>query len=172
MDTPSSERLDYVMVSSRSASSLQALARDDHVRRYLLDGVLVPDGWAEAEVRRADELRRRTGLGLYLVRERGEGRASPAIGFCGFRVFDEHGPEPELLYAFLEPFTGRGYATEAARACVALARALERRRVVAAVDEVNTASTRVLDKVGFRRTTKGAGAFGPVAFFELDLRRS
>lgn len=47
---------------------------------------------------------------------------------------------------------GRGYATEAARAVLDLARTLGHRRVVASHYIDNAASGRVLEKVGFRRT--------------------
>ena len=59
---------------------------------------------------------------------------------CGFRVFEDLGPEPQLLYAFLEEATGRGYATEAARWLVARAEGLGRAEVLAAVDAPNAAS--------------------------------
>ena len=63
------------------------------------------------------------------------------VGFCGFWVFESLGPEPQLLYAFTEPNTGRGYATEAGRALVAAARAQGMTRIVSAVDAPNTTET-------------------------------
>ena len=39
-------------------------------------------------------------------------RTCEPVGFIGYHVFEDLGPEPQLLYAFLERVTGRGFATE------------------------------------------------------------
>jgi ribosomal-protein-alanine N-acetyltransferase len=73
------------------------------------------------------------------------------IGACGFNLF-EGGPRLELVYHFARLFWGQGYATEAARACLHYAfERLEAPQVVASVDKNNTASRRVLEKIGFVR---------------------
>src|SRR5690606_11817930 len=110
------------------------------------------------EVDASDALFARLGVGIWLVSE----PAAPdiAIGFAGFRVFAETGPEPQLLYALLPAFTGRGYATEIARALIAYAfdvAGLD--RVLSAADAPNVASIRVLEKVGLRRAGTAPGAF-------------
>ena len=71
------------------------------------------------------------------------------IGSCG--LAPEEG-EPELGYWIAREHWGRGYAPEAARAVLRLARALGHRRVVAGHFIDNPASGRVLAKVGFRAT--------------------
>ena len=58
-------------------------------------------------------------LGLWLV---DEASGDDAIGFCGYWTFAELGPDLQLLYAFTKRHTGRGYATEAATALIAVAR--------------------------------------------------
>jgi RimJ/RimL family protein N-acetyltransferase len=58
--------------------------------------------------------------------------------------------EVELGYWFGRDHWGRGYASEAARAVLGLARALGHRRIVAGHFVDNPASGRVLIKVGFR----------------------
>lgn len=89
-------------------------------------------------------------------------RGRMAIGTMGFRVPDPkmwavaHEQERsvmELGYGLLPQFWNQGYATEMGRAAVAWAFA-ERgvSLVVAACAWDNVASTRVLEKVGFRRT--------------------
>ena len=85
---------------------------------------------------------------------------------CGFRVFDALGDEPQLLYALPEQHTGKGFATEVARALVEYARrAAGFAEVSAAVDQPNRASIRVLEKVGFRRGGEAPGAFGRTLLF-------
>ena len=60
------------------------------------------------------------------------------------------GDEVELGYWFGREHWGRGYATEAARAVLRLARTLGHRRIVAKHFTDNPASGRVLAKLGFR----------------------
>jgi RimJ/RimL family protein N-acetyltransferase len=79
------------------------------------------------------------------------GRGTPRlIGGCGLvRGVDER---LELGYWIARPYWGLGFATEAARAVLAMARATRRRDVIAAHFVDNPASGRVLRKLGFRET--------------------
>lgn len=87
------------------------------------------------------------GFGMWVVTAKGEGE--PA-GLCGL-VRRDVLPHADLGYAFLERCWGRGYAQEAAAAVLAHARdALGHATVAAIVNLDNTASRRVLEKVGFR----------------------
>jgi RimJ/RimL family protein N-acetyltransferase len=71
------------------------------------------------------------------------------IGDCGLQYLDG-GPDIELGFHLAPAHWGRGYATEAARACLAWALAERAERVVAIVDPVNQRSVRVLDKIGMK----------------------
>lgn len=72
------------------------------------------------------------------------------VGCCGFHPFED-GPALELAYHFIPSFWGRGYATEAAGACVKYAfEKLNRVKVVAFTHPNNAASARVLEKIGMR----------------------
>lgn len=77
------------------------------------------------------------------------------IGYCGL-IDSERGSEgePELAYELLRRVWGRGYATEASLAVLNWARRSGYRRLWATVREWNTASRRVLDKVGFTETER------------------
>lgn len=77
--------------------------------------------------------------------------AGPArlIGCIGLGEVDG---EIELGYWFARDFWGRGYATEAARAVLSLARTLGHRKLVAGHFVDNPASGRVLRKAGFKPT--------------------
>lgn len=61
----------------------------------------------------------------------------------------QSGDETELGYWIGQRHWGQGYATEAARALLAVARALGHRRVIATPFADNAASARVLAKAGF-----------------------
>jgi RimJ/RimL family protein N-acetyltransferase len=72
------------------------------------------------------------------------------VGYCGL-IDGDAGTEdePELAFELLRRTWGRGYATEAARAVLGWARESGCARVRATVRDWNTASRRVLAKVGF-----------------------
>ena len=73
------------------------------------------------------------------------------VGDCSLH-FDTDFQDWELSYGFRRDRWGRGYATEAARACVRHAfEQLGIARIVADVDPANAASRRVLAKCGFER---------------------
>ncbi|MEU6846341.1 GNAT family N-acetyltransferase [Streptomyces sp. NPDC046716] len=77
------------------------------------------------------------------------------IGYCGL-VDSERGSagEPELAFELLRRVWRQGYATEASLAVLDWARASGYERVWATVWDWNTASRRVLAKVGFTETER------------------
>ena len=80
------------------------------------------------------------------------------------------GPELELAYHLARPFWGQGYATEAARACLAYARdVLMATRITAGVHPDNPGSRRVLEKMGFHRV--GPDPEGPFELWAWPLDR-
>lgn len=161
-----SDRLTYHRLTSAATADFHTLVRDEHVRQYLMDGEIFPRGWSEERLRESDDLFRRRGVGLWLVRARESGEL---VGFCGFLQQPSSAAEPQLVYAMFERFTNRGYATEMARASIAEARRHAGFETIhAGVDEVNARSVRVLEKLGFRVTATRAGHFGNV--LELTLK--
>jgi RimJ/RimL family protein N-acetyltransferase len=87
------------------------------------------------------------GMGMFGVRERG--RTSP-VGWGGLQPLAETG-EIEVGYAFAKPAWGRGFATETATAVVRWGfEELGLERIVAVAYADNTASRRVMDKLGMR----------------------
>ncbi len=165
---PTSPRLRYQVLTEGSLDRFHELVIDPHIKRYLMDGETFDRDWCRDAIAHSDTIFRDRGVGLWLVYEAGAEAASAGpIGFCGFFIFAELGPEPQLLYALREPLTGRGYATEIARTMVAYAREhSDIDPIVAGVDEPNTASLRVLEKVGFTPTGALPGPFGQTLMFE------
>ena len=161
-----SERLEYRPVTAATLDDFLRLVQDDHVRRYLMDGELLPREWSEQRLRDSTDLFERCGVGLWLAHQRETGEV---VGFCGFLDIPSMHPRPELVYALFERYTGQGYATEMARASIAEARRHSSfNTIVASVDEANVASVRVLEKLGFRRTSRHPGAFGDVLVLVLE----
>jgi len=98
---------------------------------------------------------------------------SELIGCTGFAPGDAG---VELGYWIARPYWGQGYATEAARAALSLARTLGHRRVVASHFEDNPGSGRVLAKLGFRpsggrvrRFSLARGEAVPAVTYQLEL---
>jgi RimJ/RimL family protein N-acetyltransferase len=88
--------------------------------------------------------------GILTVERKG---ATDVIGYCGL-VFHGNGSpdEPELAYELLRAAHGHGYATEAGQAVVNWVGEEGYRRLWAGVRDWNSASRRVLEKLGFRET--------------------
>ena len=108
---------------------------------------------------------------LILAHEGGRPRLVGGIG-----IHPVEGGARELGYWLTPSAWGRGYATEAGHAVVAIARhALRLKRLVSGHFADNPASGRVLRKLGFRpagralRYSAGRGAEVPCDLFELDL---
>jgi ribosomal-protein-alanine N-acetyltransferase len=86
------------------------------------------------------------GFGVWAVIEKMSGKM---VGTCGLGYFDGR-PELGLGYWFDPDYWGRGYATEAARACVAYAfNQLNAPELASMTHPDNKASQRVLEKAGF-----------------------
>jgi RimJ/RimL family protein N-acetyltransferase len=131
-----------------------------------MDGQVFSREWSKDRIRDSLRLFERRGVGLWLARARDTGEL---VGFCGFLEIPSMHPDPQLMYAMFERFTGQGYATEMARASIAEARRHAGfESIFAAVDEPNVKSIRVLEKLGFRRTGTSAGHFGSVAELVLE----
>ncbi|NPD04450.1 GNAT family N-acetyltransferase [Nocardioides sp. zg-1308] len=97
---------------------------------------------------------------------------SEVIGYCGlFTVDGRPSDEPELAFELLRSVHGHGLATEAARAVVEWAEQAGLPRLWADVWDWNTASRRVLDKLGFRETGAAtAGEHGVSLTTVLELQ--
>src|SRR5262245_58837588 len=161
-----SERLNYRRLSAEHIDDFHSLVQDDHVRRYLMDGQLFPREWSEERVGDSIALFERRGVGLWLAYEHKSGELA---GFCGFLEMPAVDPEPQLVYALFERFTGIGYATEMAAASIAEARRHPGfSTIVAGVDEINVASLHVLEKLGFRRSATHPGSFGTTLLLLLE----
>ena len=91
-------------------------------------------------------------IGLLAVERKAAG---DVIGYCGL-VDSGRGPdgEPELAFELLRRVWRQGYATEASLAVLDWARSSGYERVWATVWEWNTASRRLLAKLGFTETDR------------------
>lgn len=162
--TVHTERLRLRPLTAQDEDRLYRLFRDEHVRRYMLDGALVDRAWVAGEVDASLRRFASGDLGLFTASLR---ITDELVGIVGFRP-DHDPPVTELVYALLPAFCGLGLATEMARAVADVA--FHRhgwQEVRAAVDEPNGASIRVLGRLGFVAVGESPGAFGPMIHFTL-----
>jgi len=89
---------------------------------------------------------REKGLSVYAVVEKDSGKV---IGAAGFNVTDTL-EKVELLYHFSKSAWGKGYATEAALACLNVAKGNNKVNIIyASADPNNANSIKILEKIGF-----------------------
>ena len=107
---------------------------------------------------------------LMMLRTNGAPRL---IGACGIGNLDG---EPELGYWIGRPYWGLGFATEASRAVVEIAKTIGHKKLVASHFTDNPASGKVLRKLGFQNTGKtalrhsnGRGIATTCALYERSL---
>ncbi|WP_133365475.1 GNAT family N-acetyltransferase [Qipengyuania sediminis] len=121
---------------------LDAIADEEIVRNLARVPWPYDEAAARSFVARSQDAR----LPHFLVVESASGRV---IGSAGL---GEHEGEPELGYWLARGAWGRGYAAEAARGVVEVAKLLGHRRLVAGHFADNPRSAMVLRKAGFRPT--------------------
>jgi len=119
---------------------------DEEVMRHVCIGVLDRERTAVLleDYRRAQE---QHGFSTWAVVEKESGAV---VGDAGFGLYAPTG-EPELGFTLAAAVWGRGYALEAARACIAAAFAhLPHRRLVAKVEPENERSLKVAERLGMQ----------------------
>jgi RimJ/RimL family protein N-acetyltransferase len=89
-------------------------------------------------------------LGLFAVEVKND---ADVVGYCGL-IDSGRASEPELAFELLRRVWGQGYATEASCAVLDWARSSGHERLWATVWDWNTASRRVLAKLGFTETDR------------------
>jgi len=135
--------------TSFDVEDLFEICRDDEVMKYIGTG----KGYktlkeAEDFLSWAVAYQKENGFCRWAVLETSSGEI---IGSCGFAR--PHGTEEiELGYLLARKYWGKGFATEAAEACLQFGfNKLNFREIIAITDLENTASQKVLEKIGFAK---------------------
>lgn len=138
-------RLRFRKIGPHDLDALYLMVSDPDVMKYLgfEAGALVSREEANAALEKMVEFWGEHGFGRWAVEDKDDGQL---IGLCGFRMLEN---TPELFYIFAKASWGRGLATEAARASLRYGfEELEFERILAATRHGNTASIRVMTKIG------------------------
>ncbi|GHG92591.1 hypothetical protein GCM10012319_54220 [Comamonas sp. KCTC 72670] len=142
----SSDELLLEPVTRLHAAALQALASDPAVSATSHLPSPYPPGHAEAWIRAATEARAKGEAFHFAVVHARDG----FVGCCSLMAVSPREKSAQLSYWVGRPYWGRGLATRAARWVLGFAfEALKLARVRTCVLEQNTASIRVLEKLGF-----------------------
>ena len=147
----------------------QAIGNDAVLRN--LSRAPAPYGLADAEAFLALPQDSRMPRLLAFTRTQGAPRL---VGGCGIHLSEDGAPE--LGYWIGRPYWGLGFATEASRAVVEIAKTIGHRKLVASHFTDNPASGNVLRKLGFQSTGKtaqrhsnGRGIATTCALYERSL---
>ena len=141
------------------AAFFYALNQDPEVMRYVGGDPFGSLAQALAFVQSYDQFER-NGFGRWLVEDRLTGES---LGWCGLKLeTDGSGPEDlkdgfiDLGYRFARKHWSRGLATEAGWACLCLGfQRLGMQRIIGRAVPENTASVRVLEKLGMQKFWEG-----------------
>jgi RimJ/RimL family protein N-acetyltransferase len=165
MPTLTTARLELRPATADDLDHLAGLYADPAVMRFIGPGVPLTRDHAAVRLRMMLDHWRDHGFGVCIVRDRTDGTV---LGRCGLSYLGETGAV-EVGYAFAPPFWGRGYATEAGRACLEYGFGVLRLpRIVAIARPENAASRRVLEKLGLRYERMAEWDGGPVVWYEID----
>lgn len=127
--------------------ALIALRADPEVVRYLGGAARQSPASIEQRFKFYLSCYESHGFGMSAAVRKADGRM---IGWGGLQPLEDTG-ETEVGYAFDKPFWGQGYATELATAWLRYGfERAELPRIVAVTDPENTASRRVMEKLGMR----------------------
>ncbi len=135
-------------VDSADTKALHDLFVNPEVRRYLWDDEIVPFEVTESIVKKSCKLFETRGFGMWGIRLT---NSATLIGFTGFWYFRDP-PVLELLFGLDPAHWNQGLTSEAAAAVVDYGFGpLGFARIEASTDAPNTASVRVLEKLGYSR---------------------
>ena len=151
--TIETERLLLRMFEDRDLDSAFRLFNDDDVQKYLS-----PENKRTRKRLKItfEKLRLRweeRGFGIWCICEKSSRKM---VGYCGFQYLDKT-ETIEIVFAYLKEHWKKGFATEAAHACLRFGfERLKIEKIYAVIHPENTASQRVLRKIGmsFDRASK------------------
>jgi [ribosomal protein S5]-alanine N-acetyltransferase len=161
------EIVDYVLHTERLI--LRPVTADDHavllahwaapdIRRFLFDGATLSAAEITEAIQDSTRDFGRAGYGLWLIHERD---GTDLAGTAGLRPLEDLGLE--IFYSLAPGSWGKGYATEAARAVLDHALGpLGLPEVLAEVDEGNTGSIAVIERLGMTPFAVVPGVLGPM----------
>jgi RimJ/RimL family protein N-acetyltransferase len=164
LDELETERLRLRLFVPEDLDALCSLTADAEVMRFIGDGVLLSRAEIEANLVNIISNFHRRGYGRWALEEKSTGRLA---GYCGFGLSDE-AFGVELVYLLGLEFWGRGYASEAGRACLRYGfEQLQLSAIKAVTLPDNLRSQRVMERLGLRFACSGVYRGYPCVVYEV-----
>ena len=155
------------MAASDRAALLAHWAAPD-VRRFLFDGAMLSAAEVSEAIQDSTRDFGRAGYGLWLIHEK---ERTGLVGTTGLRPLEDIGLE--IFYSLAPGSWGKGYATEAAGAVLDYALGpLGLPEVLAEIDEGNTASMAVIERLGMTPFDVVPGLLGPMTRYRKTAATS
>ncbi|MFI1913114.1 GNAT family N-acetyltransferase [Nocardia sp. NPDC020380] len=158
------ERMTFTPVHGSELRELCELWRKPLVRQFLFDGQILTDEEVAEVISSSEKDFATAGFGIWLLRSAESG---PLIGTAGLRRLDG-GPEIEVVYSLDPAYWGQGFAGEAAFAVLEYGFGLGLPQVLAEVDEGNSGSVAVVERLGMRRIGTAQGVLGPMRHYAIE----
>ncbi len=160
-----SERLYYEPLKLSDAGWFHYLNSDPCVRKYLWDDELISHEQVDEILQKNESSFAQSFWGLWKFRFLD---SDEFIGYCGlWQFFDED--QPQLLYVLTPEYHHRGLATESARVVINYAfDILQFDHIIASVDDENSASVHVCQRLGMEFVREELKNGKPTLFFQLD----
>ncbi len=142
------ERLRLRMFLPEDAEPVYRIWNNPEVVKYIDPNWKPSLDDARAAMTRLVQHWREKGFGQWAVILKDEDRL---IGYVGFKLLEQKGPEIELLYGLDMPYWNKGLTTEAAHAALRyIYDHTNLDRIVAVANPENTGSWRVMEKLGMK----------------------
>ncbi len=159
------KRLQLLPFLLEDSEEFLLLNNDPYVRKFLWDDkgidAMTADDIMDQNTRHFEE--NQYGLWKICLKNR-----KKTIGYVGLWYFFNE-PQPQLIYALLEPFTKKGYATEASRSIIGYAfKELGFEYLMAATDEPHLDSQRVAQRLGMSFVEKRMEDNKPTLFYKIE----
>ncbi|MEO1653153.1 MAG: GNAT family N-acetyltransferase [Bacteroidota bacterium] len=158
------ERLQLIPFRAGDTDLFHQLNTDPFVRKYMWDDEVIPREVAEEVIQKNEIHFKEDSYGLWKIALK---ENNTIIGYTGLWYFFEE-PQPQLIYALLEVFTGQGFAREAAQVIVDYSFQGGFDYLIAATDPPNIPSQKVAESLGMRLIEKRLENDKPTLFYRID----
>ncbi len=163
--TLTTERLELIPFTTKDEELFHRINTDPFVRKLLWDDEVIGQEVSKEIMGKNEAHFREDAYGLWKILSKD---SKEVIGYAGLWFFFDE-PQPQLIYAILEAFTKKGYATEASRAVIDYTfNQLGFSYLLAATDESHTESQSVAQRLGMKFTEKRIENEKPTLFFRID----
>jgi ribosomal-protein-alanine N-acetyltransferase len=153
------------MTTGNDLARLSTIVTNEYVRKYLFDNEVLDTHQIHDILLRSIESFKNNGYGLWLLED---ALSQTTMGIVGlWEFFDE--AQPQLLYALLPDFIGKGIAAEASRAIVRYSfDRLGFNYVSASCDTHNESSHKVAKRLGMVKTKEATINGKPTTFYSIE----